>query len=247
MTGTLKAGRRELGLFVLLAVLPALAISGLFLIHPWATPMRQQAAALGFDQTGAYLLAGALGVFLLPWSGAARTPALSEGRRWTQIGAWSLGLGVLSAVVDIALNRLTPWGAHLAAVDKRNGFDVTFINVHPPWSLLHYFHASIISECAFRFVPIFIPVWLIGRLARGRYEAATYWTFALLAACIEPLEKAVFLRRWALFGDTPMEQAMNAEAIAWQFLYAVLLRRFGWPAPILVRFGWYLVARCFHQ
>ena len=36
---------------------------------------------------------------------------------------------------------------HLKAVDARNGFSTTFINVHPPWSLPHYFHASIISEC----------------------------------------------------------------------------------------------------
>jgi predicted nucleic acid-binding Zn ribbon protein len=84
-------------------------------------------------------------------------------------------------------------------------------------------------------------------LLRKRYEAATFWTFAVLAALIEPLEKSVLLRKWALFGDTPMEQAMNLEAIAWQVVYAVLLRRFGWAAPILARFGYYLVVRCFHQ
>jgi len=44
-----------------------------------------------------------------------------------------------------------------------------------------------------------------------------------------------------------MEQAMTVEGIAWQFVYAVLLRRFGWPAPILMRFGYYLLVRCFHQ
>jgi hypothetical protein len=247
MGATWKAGWRELALFVLLAALPALAISGLFLAHPWATPMRQQAAALGFDQTAAYLAVGALGVFLLPWSRAARTPALGDGQRWSRIGAWGLGVGGLSGVTDIALNRLTPWGAHLAAVDRRNGFDLSFINVHPPWSLAHYFHASIISECAFRFAPILFLTWLVTRLTGGRFEAAAYWTFAVLAALIEPLEKAVLLRKWALFGDTPMEQMMNAEAIGWQFVYAVLLRRFGWPAPILMRFGYYLVVRCFHQ
>jgi hypothetical protein len=40
---------------------------------------------------------------------------------------------------------------------------------------------------------------------------------------------------------------MNVEAIAWQVVYAILLRRFGWPAPILARFGYYLVVRCFIQ
>ena len=64
---------------------------------------------------------------------------------------------------------------------------------------------------------------------------------------IEPLEKAVLLRKWAIFGDTPAEQLMTAEAIAWQFVYAILLQRFGWAAPILARFSYYLVVRCFHQ
>ena len=150
-------------------------------------------------------------------------------------------------MTDLALNRLTPWGVHLAAVDRRNGFDLSFINVHPPWSLAHYFHASIISESIFRFAPILALTWFAVRLTRGRFEAAAYWTFALLAALIEPIEKAVLIRKWGAFGDTPMEQAMNVEGIAWQFVYAVLLRRFGWPAPILMRFGYYLMVRCFHQ
>jgi hypothetical protein len=90
-------------------------------------------------------------------------------------------------------------------------------------------------------------VWLVTRLTRGRFEAAVYWAFALIAAFIEPIEKAILLRKSGVFGDTPMEQAMNVDAIAWQFVYAVLLRRFGWAAPILMRFGYYLVVRCFHQ
>jgi hypothetical protein len=247
MSGAWKAGVRELGMFVLLAGLPALAISALFQAHPWPTPMKQQAALLGFDQTAAYLVAGGLGVFLLPGGQTANTPRLGE-RRWLGIGGWGLGVGLLSGATDIALNKLTPWGAHLAAVDRRNGFNLAFINVRPPWSLAHYFHASIVSECAFRLAAILIPVWLVGRIIRGRYEAATYWTFALLAALIEPFEKAILLRRWGgVLGDNPLEWVMSGEAIAWEFVYAVMLRRFGWPAPILMRFGYYLVVRCFHQ
>jgi len=160
----------------------------------------------------------------------------------------ALGAGFAYGLTDLAINRLTPWGAHIAAVDRRNGFDLTFVNVRPPWSLPHYLHASILSECAFRLGPILLLTWLVGHvILRGRGQTAIYWTFSVLAALIEPLEKAVLLRKWALFGDTPMEQAMNVEAIAWQFLYAVLLRRFGWPAPMLARFAYYLVVRCFTQ
>jgi len=108
-------------------------------------------------------------------------------------------------------------------------------------------HASILSECAFRLAAILIPAGLIGFVLRKRHQAVSFWVFAVLAAMIEPLEKSVLLRKWSLFGDTPVEQLMNAEAIAWQLVYAVLLRRFGLGAPILARFGYYLVVRCFHQ
>ena len=247
MTKIRAETRRELWLFMLLAVLPALAVAGLFELQPWQTPMRQQADMLGWLPTVIYLAMGAAGVALLPSTGTALTPRLSDGRRWTRIVAVSLVLGLIYGFTDLGINRLTSWGAHLATVDAKNGFDVSFVNVRPPWSLAHYFHASIISECAFRLAAILIPAGLVGLLLRGRHKAATYWTFAVLAAMIEPLEKSVLLRKWALFGDTPTEQLMNLEAIAWQMAYAVLLRRFGWAAPILARFGYYLVVRCFHQ
>jgi hypothetical protein len=247
MRKTWADGRRELWLFLLLAVLPALAIATLFKLHPWPTPMKGQADALGFGFTAIYLAMGALGVGLATWTAAALTPRLTDGRRWSMLAVVSLATGAVYGLTDLAINRLTSWGQHLAAVDTKNGFNVAFVNVHPPWSLPHYFHASIISECAFRLAAILVPAGLIGLLLRRRYETATFWVFAVLAAMIEPLEKSVLLRKWALFGDTPMEQAMNVEAIAWQMIYAVLLRRFGWAAPILARFGYYLVVRCFHQ
>jgi hypothetical protein len=243
-----QAGRRELLLFMLLAALSAFAIVALFQLHPWPTPMKQQAENLSWGVTAIYVTFGALAVAVLPWTGARLTPRLQEVRGWTWLTAVSLGTGALYGLSDVALNRLTPWGAHLAAVDRRNGYSLTFVNVHPPWSLAHYFHASIISECAFRLGPILLLTWLVSRiLLKGRFEAVVYWSSAVFAALIEPLEKSVLLRKWGLLGDTPMEQAMNVEAIAWQVVYAVLLRRFGWAAPILARFGYYLVARCFTQ
>lgn len=239
--------RRELGLFALLAAAPALAIAGLYHLHPWPTPMAQQAANFGWALTAIYLLMGAAGVLLLPWTVAPETPGLSEGQRWGRLSLWSLAVGALYGLTDLAINRLTPWGAHLAAVDRSNGYDTSFINVRPPWSLPHYFHASILSECAFRLAPILFFGGVVGLFVRGRGREIAFWVLAVLAAMIEPLEKSVLLRKWALFGDTPVEQLMNVEAIAWQVVYAVLLRRFGWAAPILARFGYYLVVRAFHQ
>ena len=247
MSTTWATARRELWLFALLAGAPAFAIAAVFHVHPWATPIKAQADNFQWALTGAYVAAGALGVLCLPWTKAAHTPPVSDGRGWMRMGAWSLGLGLLYGAMDMAISRLTPWGAHLAAVDRRNGFSTTFVNVHPPWSVLHYFHASIISESAFRLGPILILTWLVTRPTRGRFEAVAFWTFALLSAFIEPIEKAIMVRKWGLFGETPMEHLLTVESVAWQFVFAVLLRRFGWAAPILARFGYYLVVRCFHQ
>jgi len=247
MTNTWAASRRELLLFLLLAVLPALAIAGLFHLYPWPTPMKQQADLLGWPLTAIYLAMGLAGVALTPWTAAAPTPPLGQARPWMKLGAVSLAVGVVYGLTDLAISRMTSWGAHLAAVDQRSGLSTVFVNVHPPWSLAHYFHASILSECAFRLAAILIPAGLIGLLLRKRYASAVFWTLAVLAALIEPLEKAVLLRKWTLFGETPTEHAMTLEAVAWQFVYAVLLRRFGWAAPIIARFGYYLIVRCFHQ
>lgn len=230
-----------------MAVVPALAIAGLFDLHPWPTPMVEQAANLGWSLTAMYLLMGAAGVGLSPWTVARETPRFSDADRWLLLIAWSIGAGLLYGLTDLAINRLTPWGAHIASVDQRNGYDLQFVNVRPPWSLAHYFHASILSECAFRLAPILGLAGLCGLFVRGSARTVTFWVLAALAAMIEPLEKAVLLRKWAIFGDTPAEQLMTAEAIAWQFVYAILLRRFGWAAPILARFSYYLVVRCFHQ
>jgi hypothetical protein len=43
----------------------------------------------------------------------------------------------------------------------------------------------------------------------------------------------------------PLDIAMELEAIANQLLFAWMLRRFGWPAPILMRYGYYLLVRVF--
>ena len=237
----------ELALFGVLAALPALLIAGIYHLHPWPTPMAQQAATFAWSITAIYVTMGAAGVLLSPWTVAPETPSLNRPRRWGLLVLWSLGVGLIYGLTDLAISHLTFWGTHLAAVDKKNGFDVTFVNVRPPWSVLHYFHASIISECAFRLAPILFLGGLVGLFTRRRGQEITFWITAVLAAMIEPLEKSVMLRKWTLFGDTPAEQLMNVEAIAWQLVYAILLRRFGWPAPILARFGYYLVVRCFHQ
>ena len=59
-----------------------------------------------------------------------------------------------------------------------------------------------------------------------------FWTVAVLACLIEPLMKAIGLKRLPFFGMSPLDVALTLEGIAWQLVFAFLLRRYGWPAPI---------------
>jgi len=89
-----------------------------------------------------------------------------------------------------------------------------------------------------------VPVWLLSSwLLKGRFQGVLYWTFAVLAALIEPLEQMVGVKHVSLLAMSPLDQEGMAEGIVWQLVFAWVFRRFGWPAPILMRFGWYLVYR----
>jgi hypothetical protein len=237
--------RRDLTYFLAGPVLAALAVAALFQLHPWPTlPRSGQAQALGWGATAIYLAVGALGVALASRVGCPPAPPLAARGRWLKLSLWSLGAGLAYGALDIAISVLTPWGAHLEAIDRANGF--TWANIALPWSLAHYLHGAIILECAFRLGAIVVPTWLVGRLLlRGRFESFVFWTFAVLAAWIEPLEKAILLRKIPFAGMAPMDIAMNLEAVASEVLFALMLRRFGWPAPILMRYGYYLLVRVF--
>jgi hypothetical protein len=243
MTSGSVAGR-DLRYFLLGPALATLAVAALFHLHPWPTALPSQAAALGWGFTLATLAAGALGAFLSTSVGCTPAPATIDRAEWRGVVIWSLGVGLASGGLDLGLQWFTPWGPHLAAIDRANGY--TWANVALPWSLAHYLHASIQLESVFRLAVIIVPAWLISRvLLKGRFETLTYWTLATLAASIEPIEKAIFVRKVPFADMAPLDIAMELEAIATQLVFAWMLRRFGWPAPILMRYGYYLLVRVF--
>ena len=242
--GGQSAPRRDLTYFLLGPALLCFAIAALYHFTPWPTPVAAQAANFAWVVTGGYLAVGALGAALSSQVGTPSAPDIRDQRAWLQIILWSLAAGVASGAVDIAIGDLTPWGAQIEAIDRSQGY--TWANVALPWSIPHYFHASVLSECAFRLAAVVIPAWLIGRLLlKGRFEAAVFWSFGVLAAFIEPLEKAIMLRRLPFVDLPPLDLTVSIEGVAAQILYAFMLRRFGWPAPILMRFGYYLLVRVF--
>jgi hypothetical protein len=239
-----STARYDLAVFGLGPALLSLGVAALYHLAPWPTPVRQQAANFGWGVTAAYLAVGAVGAALSSKAGCPAAPALGDRRAWLRLLLWSLAAGLASGAVDVAISAFTPWGAQIEAKDRSLGY--TWANVALPWSLPHYFHASVLSECAFRLAAIIIPAWLVGRLLlKGRREAAVFWTFGVLAALIEPLEKAILLKRMPFVDLPPLDLFVSLEGVATQVVYALMLRRFGWPAPIAMRFGYYLLVRVF--
>lgn len=230
--------RRDARDFLVWAALPALAVSALFGLAPWPTAHPSQASALGFGLTAGYLAAGLLGAVLARQIGCGRVAAPP----W-RTAAWALAAGVACGAADLAIGRFTPWGEHVEALNRASGY--TWANVALPWSVPHYLHAAILSECAFRLFALVVPAWLTLRLLKGRFEGAVFWSFAALVAWIEPLQKAILVRKLPLAGMTPLETAVNLAAVVEQLVFAWVLRRYGWSAPILARFGYYLLVRVF--
>lgn len=231
--------RRDAADFLLWAAVPALAVSALFAFHPWPTALPSQSDMMGLRWTAPYLVAGLIGAVLARRIGCGP----GEAPVW-RIVAWSFAAGLAAGAWDLGLALFTPWGAHLEAIDHANGY--TWANVALPWSLAHYLHASIVSECAFRLFALVVPAWLVGRLIlKGRFGPGVFWIFAVLAAWIEPLMKAVLVRKLPLAGMTPLETFVNLAAVAEQLVFAFMLRRYGWSAPIVMRLGYYLLVRVF--
>src|SRR5678815_3369796 len=131
--------RRDAVNFLLYAALPALAVSALFVVHPWPTALPIQAATLGFGLTAGYLAAGFIGAVLAGPVGCGRSDA-----SWVPMAAWALAAGVAWGAFDIGLGAFTAWGERLHEIEKAQNY--TWANVALPWSLPHYLHASILSE-----------------------------------------------------------------------------------------------------
>ncbi len=239
-----SAVRHDLTCFLLGPALICLTVTGLYHLTPWPTPIAAQAANFAWVVTVGYLAVGAVGVALSSQVGCPSAPDIHARGPWLRLVLWSLAAGVASGAIDIAISDLTPWGVQIEAIDRSQGY--TWANVALPWSIPHYFHASVLSECAFRLAAIVIPTWLVGRvMLKGRFGPAVFWTFGVLAAFIEPLEKAIMLKRLPFVDLPPLDLTVSLEGVAAQVLYAFMLRRFGWPAPILMRFGYYLLVRVF--
>jgi hypothetical protein len=92
-------------------------------------------------------------------------------------------------------------------------------------------------------LPVSLLLWLIaGVVLRGRGEAPIFWVLALLASAIEPLQQGPDVLAAAGGSITMLGFALYAvHSFGFNFSAAVLFRRYGLLAPILVRVGNYII------
>lgn len=238
---TEHAPRRDLAYFLAGPALIILAITALFNLRPWPVCTPMQAANFLWPVAGAYLAAGALGVFLSSRVGIPSAPTLVDAPAWRRLLLWSALPGLAAAGFDLCQN-LVPL-LHQRSVETATAAGFTWFNVALPWSIAHYTHAAVLSECVFRLGSIPIVTWLVSNLAlRGRAQALVFWSAAALMALVEPIEQAVFSHGASLAHLSPLEAGFTLYGVVFQLFEAWLFRRFGWPAPIVYRLGYYLIA-----
>lgn len=237
-----SASRRDAVYFLLGPAVVAVLAATLFHVHPWPVSLRAQAQNFDWPITLWWIAVGLAGVAVSSRIGCPPAPERGDTAGWRRVVAWGLGIGLAQGLVGVAETLFPPLGRHYQALDRAAGF--TWGNVALPWSIPHYAHAAVISECFFRFAAIAIPVWLLSSLLlKGRFQTPIYWVFAVLSALIEPFENLVVVKHVSFASMPLIDQIGMLSGILWELVYAWTFRRFGWPAPILMRFGWYLIYR----
>lgn len=119
----------------------------------------------------------------------------------------------------------------------------TKITVGFPQSLIVYTSLSPFLELEYLVLPVSLLLWLIaGVVLRGRGETPIFWVLALLASAIEPLQQGPDVIAAAGGSITTLGIALYAvHSFGFNVSAAVLFRRYGLLAPILVRVGNYLI------
>lgn len=179
---------------------------------------------------------GAIGVWLSHRTGfpAAWDPRISNRERLLYPILVGLAFGVALVAHDLvfhwtdAFRRLYP---ELPSFNALGPF---------PGPLLFYSGGAIIVEVFYRLLPIPLLLWLISNLAfRGRAQDRVFWVLAGLTSLIEPLTQDLpALQRQELVAGASVVFVID---YALNLGQAILFRRYGFLAAILMRVATYAV------
>ncbi len=149
-----------------------------------------------------------------------------------------IGAGFGLAAVGIEL-----YAGSLQRLQAATGTPVT---VSFPQSLLVYTSLSPALELYYLLLPLSLLLWLISDVAlRGRGQTITFWVLAVLTSTIELAEQGSTVVASAAAAGTSIDVLgivlYAVHSFSFNLSAAVLFRRYGLLAPILVRVGNYLV------
>jgi hypothetical protein len=174
------------------------------------------------------------------WSGRATGfPAAWDARISSKLRLLlpaAVGLGI--GVVEIWMDLLTNATQAMAQVSGQPSFNIDF-----PGSLLAYSGGAIQVEVLFRLFGLPFLLWLISSvLLRGHGQRPTLWALGALAAGFEPITQGVFSYFDAGGVLTPvMLGGYLVTALPENILAVVFFRRYGLLAPLVLRWGEYLI------
>ena len=220
--------RSTLAFLAVAAVLVAIKL--LFDFYPGDYPVRGQAAAFTWPLVGGVLLIGLLGLLA---DRALKFPEafadLARERRGALVAA---ATGLAYGLLTIAMDVTDPGGGNPLN-------QAEWPHVAWPWSVPFYTFGAIFLEFLLRLGALCILVWLIHVvLLRRRWLGPVFWSVNALVALYEILPATI---EEATGGDWLSVAATPLEPLYWTNLFeGWLLLRFGWFAPIVFRFVFYL-------
>ncbi len=176
-------------------------------------------------------LAGLAGVWLSHRTGFPPAWDASVPARWrfTYPSLIGILIGMYLAIGDVLLH----WTATFSSPGG-----VAF-NAPFPGSLLFYPGGAIIVEVFYRLIPIPLVMFLVSNLLlRGRWQMQVFWLMAALTSLIEPASQDLPDLR----PGTEVVVGLNFIGdYAMNFFQAVMFRRYGFLASIILRVAMYLV------
>ena len=183
----------------------------------------------------AFGIAGLVGIWFSHRTGfpAAWDSRVSNRHRLFYPILWGIGLGVALVAHDLVFH----WTAAYKEIIGAPSFNA----LAPfPGPLLFYGGGAIIVEVFYRLLPIPLLLWLVSNLAlRGRLRESVFWVLAALTSLIEPAtQDLAALQRPGL--EAAAATVFGIDYVL-NLVQAVMFRRYGFLAAIVVRISTYVV------
>jgi hypothetical protein len=228
-----RANQPTSSVIVWLALLAYLALVKLILdaFFPQAFADPDQAAIFAWPVLGIIGSLGLIGAWLTTKTGF---PSAWDARisNWRRI-LLPILLGVGFGLLEITVNELTDFSALQVA---RHGAAQQYTGFMP--MLLAFTAASIIVEVLFRLFPVTLLLWLISNvLLKGRGQAQTFWTLAVVSSVLYALSQLIDL----VILPVPVMVVLLLALFAESFSQAALFRKYSFLAAIVLRMAFYVV------